>query len=465
MPVWQGIFLGFFLAVLLLPYVSGFPSILIEDDGFFYAKIAKQIALTGVSTFDGINETSGYHLLWMGVLVVVSKIAMAISDTAPFVLYCDLAVCLSITLFVIQRFFKNFSERVTAFVLFCVCSFLTEMTLVVVFLLVFFHWYLRFCNNRQPHPPQWYVYAVLVSIPIARIDSVAILSFPVLYLAYVDRKIFVKTTLAVVLGLAMHFFTMWFAFDNLFSVSSMLKAGGLEFNLANNLVHRGIGYTLRNLAVIAFIGSSVYICIAKRDLSLGAVVAGVVSFYAIHLVLSDQRHWYFLPTFIPLLYITAKYKRSLPFSRGFEPALLALSLVFVSGYGLSYQLDYSNDRVNSVYFITKVNELLQEGEVIFQIDGAGYAGFFIASPIINGDGLVNSYAYAEKLKSNRLAGYLEEANVSYIITNQFLPKDAELLVDFHGLKVNIRDVDLVFAVPFDGKNRYSNFALYKLKWH
>lgn len=52
-------------AVAILPYASAFPSLIIEDDGFFYAEIARNISALGVSTFDGLHETSGYHLLWM----------------------------------------------------------------------------------------------------------------------------------------------------------------------------------------------------------------------------------------------------------------------------------------------------------------------------------------------------------------------------------------------------------------
>ena len=40
-----------------------------QDDFFYYLKVAENIALTGVSTFDGAHLTNGYHPLWMCVLV------------------------------------------------------------------------------------------------------------------------------------------------------------------------------------------------------------------------------------------------------------------------------------------------------------------------------------------------------------------------------------------------------------
>src|SRR5215216_213103 len=43
----------------------------LKDDGFYYLKIANNIALGQGSTFDGINRTNGYHPLWMLNLVPI----------------------------------------------------------------------------------------------------------------------------------------------------------------------------------------------------------------------------------------------------------------------------------------------------------------------------------------------------------------------------------------------------------
>jgi len=40
----------------------------IADDGFYYLQIARHIASTGISTFDGINPTNGYHPGWMALM-------------------------------------------------------------------------------------------------------------------------------------------------------------------------------------------------------------------------------------------------------------------------------------------------------------------------------------------------------------------------------------------------------------
>lgn len=49
----------------------------VPDDAFYYLQIARHLALNGVSTFDGVNLTNGYHPGWM---LIVTLLAKAIPD-------------------------------------------------------------------------------------------------------------------------------------------------------------------------------------------------------------------------------------------------------------------------------------------------------------------------------------------------------------------------------------------------
>ena len=44
-----------------------------EDDFFYYAQVAKQLATSHVSSFDGVHLTNGYHPLWLVVLTLLYK--------------------------------------------------------------------------------------------------------------------------------------------------------------------------------------------------------------------------------------------------------------------------------------------------------------------------------------------------------------------------------------------------------
>ena len=49
-------------------------SIGLEDDFFYYAQVARNVAFHGLSTFDGTHLTNGYHPLWLLILTVVTKL-------------------------------------------------------------------------------------------------------------------------------------------------------------------------------------------------------------------------------------------------------------------------------------------------------------------------------------------------------------------------------------------------------
>lgn len=45
----------------------------VPDDGFYYLEIARRLARGEGPTFDGVNQTSGFHPLWEGLLVPVAR--------------------------------------------------------------------------------------------------------------------------------------------------------------------------------------------------------------------------------------------------------------------------------------------------------------------------------------------------------------------------------------------------------
>lgn len=49
-------------------------SIGLEDDFFYYAQVARNLALHGTSSFDGTHLTNGYHPLWLLILTVFTKL-------------------------------------------------------------------------------------------------------------------------------------------------------------------------------------------------------------------------------------------------------------------------------------------------------------------------------------------------------------------------------------------------------
>jgi hypothetical protein len=94
------------------------------------------------------------------------------------------------------------------------------------------------------------------------------------------------------------------------------------------------------------------------------------------------------------------------------------------------------------------------------VDGSGYIGFFSERPVVNGDGFVNTHAYAERLKEGRLAGYLDEEGIDYIVTNH--PDTADP-VNFQGLIVTSEAVEEIASKRGPAVNRFTSFRLFRRK--
>ena len=64
-------------AIVCAPLVAALRTgapVALEDDGFYYAQIARTLARTGRSSFDGLSLTNGYHPLWLAILAAKTRL-------------------------------------------------------------------------------------------------------------------------------------------------------------------------------------------------------------------------------------------------------------------------------------------------------------------------------------------------------------------------------------------------------
>jgi hypothetical protein len=90
-----------------------------------------------------------------------------------------------------------------------------------------------------------------------------------------------------------------------------------------------------------------------------------------------------------------------------------------------------------------------------QVGSAGSRG-----AVINGDGLVNDHASAERIGTGRLAGYLSQERVRYVVINMYPVNNR--LVQYAGLVVPLDAVEPIVAQP-EGYPRGTAFGLFRLK--
>jgi len=448
-------------AVAILPYASAFPSLIIEDDGFFYAEIARNIATLGVSTFDGLHETSGYHLLWMGVMASTSWVLQLVSSQAEFLLWGYLSLSLFVISVYTILFFNSLEARILVWVLSLMCSLLMEVNLLVFLILPVYQVLFDRVQNGAS-VPLW-LYGLIALIPLVRIDATIMLAVPICYLLITDRRIGFGCGIALLFGLAAQLVLMKLVFGHMFSVSSTLKATDMEGSrLVSNLLHRGADYTLRNLLAFGLLALAFGLAVIRKHWLAVALVISVAGFYAAHLIFNHQRHWYFLPVYLPAFYLVVKlWPVSGWWFRIFRPGALLAALILGMGFGLGYQLTHIPARINSLVFVKQANAMLDQSDVVFQVDGSGWTGFFLDAHLVNGDGLVNSYEYANRLVDGDLAGYLDEIGADYVLVNK--PYRDNLVVDIGGLKVSESDLEPVLETALQSDYRFTHFKLYRLK--
>ena len=131
-----------------------------------------------------------------------------------------------------------------------------------------------------------------------------------------------------------------------------------------------------------------------------------------------------------------------------------ITMLFFGKFYNSYK--YFDFRKGYIGEIKQIEKYLPDNSKIYQYDLAGHLGYYSNIRVINGDGRVNSFEYANNLLNQNLSNYLVINNICYLtdIFTQNLDSE-KVLLNQSGLIVKYSDVDLI--------NKFVNFNLYKLK--
>lgn len=184
--------LAFIAAVGLWPAACGLD--LTVEDGYFYLRIAQNLAQGAGSTFDGLHPTNGYHPLWLLCLVPVFRLA---EDPVQALGWAHLlqGLLMVAACAVLYRAALEIGGRVTATTAVLGWTALTyrtwwsglEMSLHALCLMATLYVYVRWFRRGLPQSlgPYLYLGAGLSLTVLARLDSVLLAA--VLYLALLLR--------------------------------------------------------------------------------------------------------------------------------------------------------------------------------------------------------------------------------------------------------------------------------------
>jgi hypothetical protein len=481
LPVILILVLSFVVAGVFFSRATQYPYGWADDDAYFYSQIAYNIAVKGVSSFDGVHVTDGYHLLWMGILAAVSKAVSFFTVDKNVHIYFMMIPSLFLVLFIPWRFGRSTVEKLILLGLSIMGKLLMETHLLVLLFLVWFE------TESNPGPRGgWRRMTPLIPvllIPLARIDaSVMVFVFSIVFLIEGDFRKWAAVIAALGIGAAVHFLIIHSVSGHWLTVSSVIKASESSLKpdlLMENLVGSGPGYTLRALVLLLLAASSGLLLIRGgwRDRKRTAFAFLAVSAFAFgHLYFSWLRAWYYVPGHLitaVLFFRLARDDSRRSDGRVRErasggvrrirlavTAALSACIVLYVADRVKNETAYAGEADRVRAFIRGVERIVPDGEMIFQRDGSGYTGYFCARPIFNGDGLVNSHEYASRVVAGRLHDALGRYGIRYLISN--IPSTGDTIDAYRGLVVRSGDVKRLLEKEGNGSYFFTNYRLFRV---
>jgi hypothetical protein len=456
---------------------------LFPDDAYFYMKTAHNIGAGLGSTFDGINATNGYHPLYMGVLVLASKIA-PLEGWAG--LYTVLGVDLPLTaawIWIAGRTAQlaGWSSGATCLLLAALLplAFNDDLGTEVNLLLPLAWGY------------AWLAQRVALSESASRLTLGAGWLGAAIVLTRVDALLFVAVVTSAVLvarafahgpnprealrvgallaGPAFVALTLFGALNYAWTghwspVSAWLKAESLQ-----DLHYAGIEPRRGVFLLVAAAGACLAILRGARTRSAATIVsAGLGVWVLAYLALlcfgvrGGPESWYFpLPlsigTLVGLDALRAPFERANPVLRG-AAVVLALAAAFVlSAAEVRAWLSRGRRHDAGIEIAEWIKRELPLDAHIFQVDNSGIVGYFSERAVINGDGLINGWEYQDSLRAGRLPDYLARHDVEWFVLD-------ELPTSLDDVQVPIplwtdAPVVLDFTTPPDEVARCGRFVL------
>lgn len=475
-------------------FVVAVYGLLMVDDGYYYLEIARNFSIGNGPSFDSINLTNGFHPLWQIIIVPVFLFIKNLEAAAVFVtvlqslffvssgyvlyrLLLETTGKVSLSLFGSAAYVFNFwlwskgavSGMETGLLLFCF-----SMTLLM---------FVRLLTGRGSTRALWFFTVLMVA---ARLDSLALAAG--IFLVLLIRKRYREllcTALPVAVYLALYTTVNRVFFGGFFPVSGYIKsASGME-NLGRFLSSGDpqlFRHAISNLTSLATLGGRipgvvsafavvffavlVFVFVRKmvspvRELVLafGVYLILIFGYYSVmYESILDIYTYYWLPavfllflfTFLLLAGIRVRWKLTV-LSSFVVIVLLLFNIVYAADRlgGFAFVIpDPARPSHNAVDYL---NAALEEGEIAASWD-AGYVGYYCDYPVVNLDGLVNSYEYRAFVEERGLEEYLDLNGITFIAN----------IDHFNGQREFIERMDgwtLVFSDSCPFPNPLSVFSL------
>ncbi|RPG63301.1 MAG: hypothetical protein CBD98_000935 [Flavobacteriaceae bacterium TMED238] len=458
-----------FATIYTLGYIdtSNFSHKFFHDDSYYYFKIAQNFIETSEFTFDSINKTNGFHILWLLVLILFGFIFKFFTNS-----YLDIsqiAVLIQIILISLSirninsSYSKTFSDKLIVFSvhLMFLPFFLNGMeTALIIYLLNIYIQRLFLSKESKKN------YLLILLIFLTRYDAVVVVFFISLYNAYKTKEkeplkqYFLVFVLFVALIVGFNISTgvgldnlstsssvksYWNELDNeeklsscdlenincnLFLLKQKIEFVPVYMSNVNKLVFSVAEYTSAYNSYGEIPGDVP----ERRSISLLIIILSIVAFNLIrknkieksdlnvlwfisvaHLtLLSLNSHmfpihdWYnyFLVSVLVFTLIEILLVQKVALKILFLLLIFVNTYIYVSSPPSEWSKAYSS----------AANYLNSYENVTTGTWAAGHIGYYSSNPVVNLEGLVASNEIIELNKADKIDVYILE-NINFIVTN------------------------------------------------
>lgn len=419
------------------------------DDSFYYLQVARNLAAGLGSTFDGVEATNGYHPLWMALLVPIylifpgdeapMRVAIALGALLGFGFLLSSyrilaraagiwAAAFGLLLFAWPRFFgQTVNLLETSLLLF------VHVTLIRLWM----YWSEEGSDHRSRPTRRSMIFGLWLGLAcLARLDSV----FLLIALALLALLEWIRKRspwpwdgstsvwrIGLPLGIAVLVVLPYLAWNQLEFGHVQPVSGSMKSTFPRP------GFTVRYLrefpefALLCLLGAGYLVASLRRNAPQFVRILGIFGLagllhmaYTLLFMCWGVDRWHF-GILIPIAVLGIPYAADSALRRSgigtvaVRRALLTVGLVIavaVQAYSVVLREGRYLDVTRSLAYWARTE--LPEDAVVATTD-AGVFAYFSRKTTINLDGLINSYRYQEMLRSGRLAEYLDERKVGYVL--------------------------------------------------
>ena len=382
-------------------------SAFVPDDYFYYTTIADTILQKGMSSFDGITLTNGYHPLYLAIIVVIAFVSGSTTSILFYILLQVLIISSSIqiyrscnklySLYSLSGIKKDLILLISWFISYKLILLHMEIVLTIPLLYMFFY------NIVKPQLQASYttLSSLCLFIILSRIDAVVLLTLPLFfYFSALERKnkyLFFIHFLPACIVIASYFYINTLTFQSIIPISGLAKGLTiypfiLSFHFWQDFFYHPFELLLYLISIVFFIVS---LC-KGRDLIVQSLLFSIILYFIVVSTRSDWAlfDWYFYPLILVVPSIILLFsndverlylKQSILYSLMIIIGLWSFKYMYRVHNALTYETsNYSH--AQTIHTWLKKNNI----KIASMGDRSGLTGYIHKGTIINLEGLVSN---------------------------------------------------------------------------